>query len=122
MQIRKIKLINFRGYRNTIEISVDEAMTGIVARNDFSKSPTLEVLAILFEIDRIKAYKNYMNCFSMVDGETHFEISCEFDDLPPVILIDERVNTTLASEHLLNSHRYLEKVKKFKASTTGKPD
>lgn len=63
-----------------------------------------------------------MNCFSMVNGENHFEISCEFDDLPPVILIDERVSTTLASEHLLNSHGYFEIVKTFKATTTGKPD
>lgn len=122
MRLKKIKLTNFRGYRNTIEIPVDEAMTGIVGRNDFGKSTILEALAIFFEIDGIKADKNDMNCFSMVNGETHFEISCEFDDLPPVILIDERVSTTLASEHLLNSHGYFEIVKTFKATTTGKPD
>ena len=122
MRLKKIKLTNFRGYRNTIEIPVDEAMTGIVGRNDFGKSTILEALAIFFEIDGIKADKNDMNCFSMVNGENHFEISCEFDDLPPVILIDERVSTTLASEHLLNSHGYFEIVKTFKATTTGKPD
>ncbi len=122
MRLKKIKLTNFRGYRNTIEIPVDEAMTGIVGRNDFGKSTILEALAIFFEIDGIKADKNDMNCFSMVNGETHFEISCEFDDLPPVILIDERVSTTLASEHLLNSQGYFEIVKTFKATTTGKPD
>lgn len=122
MRLKKIKLTNFRGYRNTIEISVDEAMTGIVGRNDFGKSTILEALAIFFEIDGIKADKNDMNCFSMANGEAHFEISCEFDDLPPVILIDEQVSTTLASEHLLNSHGHFEIVKKFKATTTGKSD
>ena len=43
MRLKKIKLTNFRGYRNTIEIPVDEAMTGIVGRNDFGKSTILEV-------------------------------------------------------------------------------
>lgn len=122
MRLKTIKLTNFRGYRNTIEIPVDEAMTGIVGRNDFGKSTILEALAIFFEIDGIKADKNDMNCFSIVEGKTHFEIACEFDELPPVILIDEQVSTTLASEHLLNSNGYFEIVKTFKTTTTGKPD
>ncbi len=61
MRLRKIKLTNFRGYRNTIDIPVDEAMTGIVGRNDFGKSTILEALAIFFEIDGIKADKKDMN-------------------------------------------------------------
>lgn len=122
MRLRTIKLTNFRGYRNTIEIPVDEAMTGIVGRNDFGKSTILEALAIFFEIDGIKADKNDMNCFSITEGQTHFEIACEFDDLPPVILIDERVSTTLAAEHLLNRNDCLEIVKTFKTTTSGKPD
>lgn len=55
-------------------------MTGIVGRNDFGKSAILKALAIFFEIDGVKADKNGMNCFSMDNGDTHFEISCEFDD------------------------------------------
>ena len=43
-----------------------------------------------------------MNCFSLREGEGRFEIACEFDDLPDFIMIDDRVQTTLASEHLLN--------------------
>ncbi|CDL87448.1 AAA family ATPase [Xenorhabdus cabanillasii] len=122
MRLKTIKLTNFRGYRNTTEIPVDAAMTGIVGRNDFGKSTILEALAIFFEVDGIKADKHDMNCFSMEGGETHFEISCEFDDLPSFILIDEQVETTLAAEHLLNSQGNFEIVKTFKATTTGKPD
>ncbi len=38
MRLRKLKLKNFRGYRNSTEIIIDESMTGIVGRNDFGKS------------------------------------------------------------------------------------
>lgn len=34
MRLRKLKLKNFRGYRNTTEIIFDEGMTGIVGRGD----------------------------------------------------------------------------------------
>nr|AFK89743.1 Exonuclease SbcC [Escherichia coli] len=49
MRLRKIKLTNFRGYRNTTEINIDEGMTGIVGRNDFGKSTILEALAIFLK-------------------------------------------------------------------------
>ncbi len=32
MRLRKLKLKNFRGYRNSTEIIIDESMTGIVGR------------------------------------------------------------------------------------------
>lgn len=122
MRLRKIKLTNFRGYRNTTEINIDEGMTGIVGRNDFGKSTILEALAIFFETEGMKADRNDMNCFSLREGASRFEIACEFDDLPESIIIDERVQTTLASEHLLNKDGNFEIVKSFKATTTGKPE
>ena len=95
-------------------------MTGIIGRNDFGKSTLLEALAI-FETEGMKADKNDMNCFSLRrDGR--FEIACEFDDLPDFIMIDDRVQTTLASEHLLNEDGNFEIVKTFKATTSGKPE
>lgn len=42
MRLRKLKLKNFRGYRNSTEIIIDESMTGIVGRNDFGKSTLLK--------------------------------------------------------------------------------
>lgn len=69
MRLRKLKLKNFRGYRNSTEIIIDESMTGIVGRNDFGKSTLLEALAIFFETEGMKADKNDMNCFSLREGE-----------------------------------------------------
>lgn len=37
-------------------------------------------------------------------------------------MIDDRVQTTLASEHLLNEDGNFEIVKTFKATTSGKPE
>lgn len=119
MRLKSIKLTNFRGYRETTVISIDEAMTGIVGRNDYGKSTILEALAIFFEIDGVKVDKSDMNCFSLAEGGEKFEIACEFDDLPASFVLDENVETTLAQELLLNADGALEIVKAFKA-TTGK--
>lgn len=70
MRLRKLKLKNFRGYRNSTEIIIDESMTGIVGRNDFGKSTLLEALAIFFETEGMKADKNDMNCFSLRDRKS----------------------------------------------------
>lgn len=122
MRLKSIKLTNFRGYQNTTVVPVDEAMTGIVGRNDFGKSTVLEALAIFFEADGVKADKNDMNCFRLEAGDTHFEIACEFDELPDRLILDENVETTLGDELLLNEDGCLEIVKSFKATTSGKPD
>ena len=122
MRLKSLKLTNFRGYRGTTIIPIDEAMTGIVGRNDYGKSTILEALAIFFEFEGAKADKNDINCFQLAAGENHFEIACEFDDLPANILLDENVETTLADEFLLNSDEHFEVVKVFKATTSGKPD
>lgn len=122
MRLKSIKLTNFRGYRDTTVIPFDEAMTGIVGRNDFGKSTILEALAIFFEADGAKADKNDINCFALAEGETLFEITCEFDELPTRLVLDENVETTLAQEYLLSESGAFEVVKIFKATNTGKPD
>ncbi|MGM0905569.1 MAG: AAA family ATPase [Pseudomonadota bacterium] len=122
MRLQSVKLTNFRGYQETTVIPIDGAMTGIVGRNDFGKSTILEALAVFFEADGAKADKNDMNCFRLAEGYDHFEIACEFDELPENLILDEQVETTLADEHLLNSYGNFEVVKTFKATTSGKPD
>ncbi|ROQ20164.1 putative ATP-dependent endonuclease of OLD family [Marinimicrobium koreense] len=122
MRLKSVKLTNFRGYRDTTVIPIDGSMTGIVGRNDFGKSTILEALAIFFEADGAKADKNDINCFRLEAGESNFEITCVFDELPDSLILDENVQTTLADELLLNSEGCVEVVKVFKATTTGKPD
>lgn len=58
MRLKSVKLTHFRGYRVTAVIPIDEAMTGIVGRNDYGKSIILEALAIFFESGEIKAGKS----------------------------------------------------------------
>lgn len=117
MRLKSIKLKNFRGYRDEALIPINEAMTGIVGRNDYGKSTILEALAIFFEADGAKSDKNDMNCFSLSAGDDQFEIACEFDDLPTALVLDENVETTLENEYLLNAEDSFELVKTFKAST-----
>jgi predicted ATP-dependent endonuclease of OLD family len=117
MRLKSVKLTHFRGYRATTVIPIDEAMTGIVGRNDYGKSTILEALAIFFESGDVKADKSDMNCFSLAEGAEQFEIACEFDDLPEALVLDENAETSLAQEYLLNAEGALEIVKTFKAST-----
>lgn len=117
MRLKSVKLTHFRGYRDTTVIPIDEAMTGIVGRNDYGKSTILEALAIFFEVDGIKVDKNDMNCFSLQEGAEQFEITCVFDDLPVALVLDENVDTSLSQEYLLNAEDALEIVKTFKAAT-----
>lgn len=122
MRLTKVKLLNFRGYRDLTEVIIHENLTGILGQNDFGKSTILEALAIFFEVEGFKADKNDMNCFASGEGEDFFEISCEFDDLPQKLLIDDSVYTTFSSEYLLNKDNNLEIVKQFKKTTSGKAD
>lgn len=69
MRLKSVKLTHFRGYRATTVIPIDEAITGIVGRNDDGKSTILEALAIFFESGGVKADKSDMNSFSSVRRE-----------------------------------------------------
>ena len=42
MHLKSVKLTHFRGYRATTFITIDEAITGIVGRNDRGQSARLE--------------------------------------------------------------------------------
>ena len=117
MRLKTVKLTHFRGYRSTTIIPIDLAMTGIVGRNDYGKSTVLEALAIFFDSADIKPDKSDMNCFSLTEGHDKFEITCEFDDLPENLVLDENVQTSLSQEFLLNVESGFEVVKTFKANT-----
>ncbi|WP_230697874.1 AAA family ATPase [Stutzerimonas kunmingensis] len=84
MRLKSVKLTNFGGYRKTTVILIDDAMSGIVGRNDYGKSTILEALAIFFESGDVKADTSDMTCFSLAEGAEQFEIACEFDELPAV--------------------------------------
>jgi len=120
MRLKSVGLTYFCGYRATTVIPIDEAMTGIVGRNNYGKSTILEVLAIFFESCAVKAGKSDMNCFSLAKGTEQFEIICGIDELPQAPVLDESAQTSPAQEYLLSADGELEIVRVFKASTTCK--
>ena len=81
MRLKSVKLTHFSGYRATTVIPIDEAMTGIVGRNDYGKSTILEALAIFFESGDVKADKSDMNCFSSARREGPYGAITRVDDL-----------------------------------------
>ncbi|WP_336944629.1 AAA family ATPase [Asaia sp. HN010] len=117
MHLHSVRLKNFRGYRKSTTVPFEPTITGLVGRNDYGKSTILEALGIFFEAEGIKSDKSDMNCFAVQDSEEQFEISCIFDGLPPSIVLDDTVETSLSEECLLNEDGLLEVVKQYKAST-----
>lgn len=87
MGLKSVKLTRFRGYRATRVIPIDEAMTGILGRNDYGRSTILEALAIFFESGNVKVDKSDMNCTSLAEGVEQFEIACEFDNYPEALVL-----------------------------------
>ncbi|UWU58039.1 ATP-binding protein [Stenotrophomonas maltophilia] len=68
MRLKSVKLPHFRGYHATAVIPIDEALTGIVGRNDYGKSTIPEALAIFIESGDVKADKSDMNCIGLAEG------------------------------------------------------
>jgi predicted ATPase len=107
MQLVRLKMRNFRCYREETSIEFDD-LTAIIGRNDAGKSTILEALAVFF--DEAKLDKDDAS----VNGERgDVEISCEFADFPLEAVIDQDFQTSFEDEYLLNSHGRLEIVKKY---------
>lgn len=114
MKIKKIKLANFRIYKEEITVDFDD-LNVFVGKNDIGKSTILEVLDIFFNENKgvIKIDKDDVNKSCREENNTEMKISVVFDDLPDSLTIDSTNPTTLADEYLLNSDNYLEIIKKY---------
>ena len=113
MKIKKVKLHNFRSYRD-VEVSFDN-LTALVGKNDIGKSTILEALDIFFNDSKgtVKLDKNDINIDALADGDNTISITVEFGDLPQNIILDDTANTTFAREYMLNKQGNLEIVKKY---------
>lgn len=118
MRLKSVTLSNFRGYKSATTIPIDPNITGITGRNDAGKSSVLEALDIFFEGDEVKLDKDDFNIHAR---DSHVEITCTFDALPASILVDDSNHTTLAAEYLLDEDGCLQIKKRYKPSTTTKP-
>lgn len=114
MEIKKIRIKNFRGYQDETTIEIGK-LTAFIGKNDIGKSTILEALDIFFYDGKgtIKIDKNDVNINESLNGNTEIIIAVCFTNLPSSIVIDSSVNTSLDSEFLLNSDGELEIVKKF---------
>jgi predicted ATP-dependent endonuclease of OLD family len=114
MKIKKIKLENFRGYRNETIITFND-LNVVVGKNDVGKSTILEALDIFFNENKgtIKIDKDDVNKKCKEEGNNEIKISVVFEELPDTLTIDATNPTTLDSEYLLKSDGTLEIVKKY---------
>lgn len=113
MKIKKVKLHNFRSYRD-VEIDFND-LTAFVGKNDIGKSTILEALDIFFNDGKgtIKLDKNDINIDAQAEGDNTIIITVEFSDLPMNIILDDTADTTFAREYMLNKRGNLEIVKKY---------
>ena len=93
MKIKKIRLSNFRGYRNVTEIDFNN-LTVFVGRNDIGKSTVLEALDLFFNEGKgiIKYDKADINIESQA---REFTIEVIFCELPDEIVVDTTYRTSL---------------------------
>jgi len=114
MKIKKIKIKNFRSYKDEVEIEFDD-LTAFVGKNDIGKSTVLEALDIFFNDGKgvVKLDKDDINKQAVADNDNEIVISVCFEELPTTIVIDSTNETTLQAEYLLNSSNQLEIIKKY---------
>lgn len=120
MRLKEFRIKNFRGYKDEVIVAFD-ALTIFVGRNDIGKSTILEAMDIFFnEKNAINPIDNGdINKDAMHNGDMETVFTAVFDELPPKIIIDETVETTLKDEMLLDSEGCLTIIKRYQSA--GKP-
>lgn len=114
MKLIKIKLRNFRGYKNEVSIDIDD-LTVFVGKNDIGKSTVLEALDIFFNEGKgvVKLDKDDINKTALEEDDKDIYITAVFSELPPDIVIDTTNETSFEAEYLLNADGNLEIIKKY---------
>lgn len=114
MKLKKVRIKNFRGYKEEVTINFDD-LTAFVGKNDIGKSSVLEALDIFFNDGKgvIKQDKDDINKQSLMEGDTDIVIAVCFEELPERIVVDATNETSLEEEFLLNTEGQLEIEKRF---------
>lgn len=103
MKLYSLALRNFRGYKDETTILFDN-LTAIVGKNDIGKSSILEALDIFCNAKAVHPIeKSDLNVDAVAAGETDIEITAEFTEFPPTLVIDATNQTSLADEYLLTA-------------------
>lgn len=112
MKLATVIIENFRGYKQSIRIPVDD-LTTFIGKNDAGKSTILEALDLFFNDG-----KPERGDVCVHSANTTIRIGCSFTNLPTELVIDATAHTSLAEEYLLNENGELEIVKEW--DTSGK--
>jgi len=111
MKLRKLRIRNFRCYRD--EISIDfENITSLIGKNDCGKSTMMDALDVFLNDknpDKDDACK--------YGDPKDLTIICEFEEIPSEVIIDDTNPTSLNEEFLLNQEGRLEIHKTFSGHT-----
>src|SRR5699024_10415563 len=105
LKLEKIIIENFRGYRERIEVKLDN-LTAFIGKNDVGKSTILEALEGFFNNESVKIEPNDACVYG---SNQKVRIGCVFSQIPHTsIIIDSSAETSLKQEYLMNEHRLLE--------------
>lgn len=109
MELRSIRLINFRGYRD-LKITFSNGLQMLVGKNDIGKSTIFEALDIFFngKDANVKLSIDDFNVQAKNIGEASFSIVCEFELTEREEILVETVKIDPQKEFLLNSKGYIE--------------
>lgn len=121
MQLSKLIITNFRGYKDKIEVDFND-ITTFVGKNDSGKSTILEALDIFFNDGKgcIKIDNQDINIENKKNDDTDIAIEACFIDLPKEIIIDTSHKISLKDEYLLNDDGTLH-IEKIFPNASSKP-
>lgn len=114
MNLEKVILYNFRGYKDTTEILIDGDLTALVGKNDAGKSSVLDALEIFFNSESVRPEADDRSVFGT---DEFFSITCVFGNVDVPIVIDSDAETTLRDEYLLNKDGFLQVEKRYRGNS-----
>lgn len=95
MKLKSVSIRNFRCYQEEITIEFND-LTAIIGRNDVGKSSIMDAIEIFLN----DGTPDEHDANRKGDPED-LAITCEFDDLPDELVLDDSTPTTLEQEYLV---------------------
>ncbi len=118
MKLTRVRLKNFRAFKNQVEVDIDD-FTAIIGKNDIGKSCLMDALAIFFENKQVKVDRSDKCVFS--EDCKDFEITCEFSiSKEDQIVLDSTIATAFDQEYLVTRSGTIV-IKKTYSCTTQTP-
>lgn len=95
MNLTSVSIRNFRCYQDEITVEIND-LTAIIGRNDVGKSSIMDALEIFLNDGTPDEHDANRN-----GNPDDLAITCEFDELPDELVLDDSIPTTLEQEYLV---------------------